>query len=97
MTKEEKKALKAERKKLKSINKKKRKGQSVQDLLGIKAFTKHGLKVGKNTFVFFSVVPTNISVLSYENIEIKINHLMMRINSCLYFSAEFSLPVVNNN
>ena len=49
MTKEEKKALKAQRKKLKSINKKKRKGQSVQDLLGIKAFTKHGLKVGKNT------------------------------------------------
>ena len=81
MTKEEKKALKAERKKLKSINKKKRKGQSVQDLLGIKAFTKHGLKVGKNTFVFFSVVPTNISVLSYENIEIKINHLMMVLSA----------------
>ena len=60
MTKEEKKALKAERKKLKSINKKKRKGQSVQDLLGIKAFTK---------------------VLSYENIEIKINHLMMVLSA----------------
>ena len=72
MTKEEKKALKAQRKKLKSINKKKRKGQSVQDLLGIKAFTKHGLKVGKNTFVFFSVVPTNISVL---------NHLMMVLSA----------------
>ena len=47
MTKEEKKALKAERKKLKSLNKKKRKGMAVQDLLGIKSFTKHGLKVGK--------------------------------------------------
>ena len=81
MTKEEKKALKAERKKLKSLNKKKRKGMSVQDLLGIKSFTKHGLKVGKNTFVFFSVVPTNISVLSYENIEIKINHLMMVLSA----------------
>ena len=82
MTKEEKKALKAQRKKLKSINKKKRKGQSVQDLLGIKAFTKHGLKVGKNTFVFFSVVPTNISVLSYENIEIDTNksYLLKRID-----------------
>ena len=81
MTKEEKKALKAQRKKLKSINKKKRKGQSVQDLLGIKAFTKHGIKVGKHTFVLFSVVPTNISVLSYENIEIKINHLMMVLSA----------------
>ena len=81
MTKEEKKALKVQRKKLKSINKKKRKGQSVQDLLGIKAFTKHGIKVGKHTFVLFSVVPTNISVLSYENIEIKINHLMMVLSA----------------
>ena len=52
MTKEEKKALKAERKKLKSINKKKRKGQSVQDLLGIKAFTKHGLKVGRQEYLY---------------------------------------------
>ena len=81
MTKEEKKNLKAQRQKLKSLNKKKKKGQSVQDLLGIKTFTKHGLKVGKNTFVLFSVVPTNISVLSYENIEIKINHLMMVLSA----------------
>ena len=43
MTKEEKKALKAERKKLKSLNKKKRKGMSVQDLLGIKSFTKQDM------------------------------------------------------
>ncbi len=81
MTKEEKKNLKAQRQKLKSLNKKKKKGQSVQDLLGIKTFTKHGLKVGRNTFVLFSVVPTNISVLSYENIEIKINHLMMVLSA----------------
>ena len=39
MTKEEKKNLKAQRQKLKSLNKKKKKGQSVQDLLGIKTFT----------------------------------------------------------
>lgn len=81
MTKEEKKNLKAQRQKLKSLNKKKKKGQSVQDLLGIKTFTKHGLKVGRDTFVLFSVVPTNISVLSYENIEIKINHLMMVLSA----------------
>lgn len=81
MTKEEKKNLKTQRQKLKSLNKKKKKGQSVQDLLGIKTFTKHGLKVGRDTFVLFSVVPTNISVLSYENIEIKINHLMMVLSA----------------
>lgn len=81
MTKEEKKALKADRAKLKKLNGRKRKGQSVQDLVGIKTFTQHGLKVGKFTFVFFSVVPTNISVLSYENIEIKINHLMMVLSA----------------
>ncbi|MCQ4022852.1 hypothetical protein [Ruminococcus sp. zg-924] len=81
MTKEEKNKLKADRATLNKLNRKKRKGQSVQDLIGIKTFTKHGLKVGKNTFVLFSVVPTNISVLSYENIEIKINHLMMVLSA----------------
>ena len=54
------------------MNKKKlkRKGRSVQDLLGIKTFTKNGLQVGKDELIFFSVQPINISVLSYENIEI---------------------------
>lgn len=42
----------------------KQKGKSVQDLLGIKTFTKNGLKVGKEEFIFYMVQPTNISVLS---------------------------------
>lgn len=60
---------------------KEEKGTVRAGLLGIKTFTKHGLKVGRDTFVLFSVVPTNISVLSYENIEIKINHLMMVLSA----------------
>lgn len=64
-----------------SKKKVKRKGRSVQDLLGIKTFTKLGLQVGKDELVFFSVQPINISVLSHENIEIKICHLMMVLSA----------------
>ena len=60
---------------------KKSKGHSVQDLLGIKTFTKNGLKVGKYTLVFFSVAPTNVSVLSYENIDLKIQRLVMILSA----------------
>ena len=64
------------------INKsKKRKGKSVQDLLGIKTFTKNGLKVGKEEFIFYTIQPINISVLSSTNIEIKIRHLMMVLSA----------------
>lgn len=64
-----------------TVMRKKNKGRSVQDLFGIKTFTKNGLQVGKNTFVFFSVAPTNISVLSYENIDLKIQRLMMVLSA----------------
>lgn len=36
----------------------KHKGKSVQDLLGIKTFTKNGLKVGKEELIFYMVQPT---------------------------------------
>ncbi len=60
---------------------KKRKGRSVQELLGIKTFTKYGLAVGKQELLFYLVSPTNISVLSHTNIEIKIRHLMMVLSA----------------
>jgi predicted RND superfamily exporter protein len=62
-------------------HKKKNKGRSVQEIFGIKSFTKNGLKVGKHTLVFFSVAPTNVSVLSYENIDLKIQRLMMVLSA----------------
>lgn len=80
MTRQEKRVLKKERKRLKK-QKKKNKGRSVQELFGIKTFTKNGLKVGKHTLVFFSVAPTNVSVLSYENIDLKIQRLMMVLSA----------------
>ena len=63
------------------MKKQKRKGKSVQDLLGIKTFTKNGLKVGKEELIFYMVQPTNISVLSHTNIEIKVRHLMMVLSA----------------
>ena len=63
------------------VKKQKQKGKSVQDLMGIKTFTKNGLKVGKEELIFYMVQPTNISVLSHTNIEIKVRHLMMVLSA----------------
>ena len=52
---------------------KKRKGHSVQDMIGVKTFTKYGLQTNKGELIFYTVSPTNISVLSYVNIEIKMS------------------------
>lgn len=60
---------------------KKRKGQSVQELLGIQTFTQYGLMTAKGELVFYQVSPTNISVLSHTNIEIKIRHLLMVLSA----------------
>ena len=65
----------------KDTKQKKRKGNSVQDLIGVKTFTKYGLATNKGELLFYQVVPTNISVLSHVNIEIKIRHLMMVLSS----------------
>lgn len=51
------------------------KGMSVQDLCRIETFTPYGLNAGKDEFLYFTVAPTNISVLSVENIELKIRNL----------------------
>lgn len=59
----------------------KRKGISVQDLIGIKSFGNYGLKTNKGELLFYLVAPTNISVLSHTNIEIKVRHLMMVLSS----------------
>ena len=59
----------------------KKKGRSVQDLMGVKHFTTYGLMTQRGELLFFLVSPTNISVLSYANIEIKIRHLMMVLSS----------------
>lgn len=60
--------------------KKKRKGRSVQEMLGITAFTRYGLETDRGELLFFLVAPTNISVLSSANIEAKINRLKMLLS-----------------
>ena len=61
--------------------KNKRKGRSVQQLLGIQTFTKYGLLTDSGELLFYRVAPTNISVLSAANIEIKIRHLQMLLSA----------------
>ena len=65
----------------KDTKQKKRKGNSVQDLIGVKTFTKYGLSTNKGELLFYQVAPPNISVLSHINNEIKIRHLMMVLSS----------------
>ena len=60
---------------------KKKKGRSTQELMGIQNFTRYGLATNRGELLFFLVSPTNISVLSYTNIEIKIRHLMMVLSA----------------
>ena len=53
---------------------------SVQGLIGLERFTRFGVKSDKAEIAFFSVEPTNISVLSAANI-VKIHHLMMLLST----------------
>ena len=62
---------------MKKQKKKKRGKKSVQNLLGLQGFTTYGLKTTGGELVYFAIQPTNISVLSHVNIEIKIRHLLM--------------------
>ena len=66
---------------MKEKQQKRKKGRSVQELLGIKTFTKYGLAVGGYELLFYLAAPTNISVLSHTNMEIKIRHLMMVLSA----------------
>lgn len=61
--------------------KRKRRVGSVQEFIGAKYFTKYGLLTQKGELLFYLVNPTNISVLSPANIEIKIRHLMMVLST----------------
>ena len=56
--------------------KKKRRGKnSVQELLGIKGFTKYGVLTNEGELIYYRVAPTNISVLSADNMQAKINKM----------------------
>jgi hypothetical protein len=57
--------------------KKRRSGKSTQDIIGIRAFTKYGLSTIRGDLIYYLISPANLAVLSSENIEIKVRHLLM--------------------
>ena len=61
--------------------KKKKLKNTVQEFIGIGTFTKRGLKTKYGELVYFMISPTNISVLSNENIQTKIWHLMQVLSA----------------
>ena len=54
--------------------------RSAQSFFGLKGFSKYGLETEREMLVYFSVQPTNISVLSKENINAKIHSMMMLLS-----------------
>ena len=54
---------------------------SVQGLIGFERFSRFGVKTDKVEIAFFSVEPTNISVLSAAKFDVKIHHLMMLLST----------------
>lgn len=62
-------------KKEKRKREKKRGGRSVQELMGVRGFTRYGLDTVNGELLFFRIAPVNISVLSGANIEVRIHSL----------------------
>lgn len=53
-----------------------KKKESTQELLGIEAITDYGMSTKQGELVFFSVAPTNLSVLPADSIDARINALL---------------------
>lgn len=58
----------------------KKNNKSTQELIGLESVSKYSLKTDKVDFVFYRIEPTNVSVLSESNIDIKINNLTMLLS-----------------
>lgn len=61
--------------------------RSAQALYGIKGFTRYGLLTAGGELLLFRIAPTNISVLSHVNVDIKIRHLQTLLSA--YPEVEF--------
>lgn len=59
----------------------KKKGTTVQALIGIKSFTEYGLETNGGELLFYTVTPTNISVLSASGIETRVRQLMLVLSA----------------
>ena len=60
---------------------KRKKGLSVQELLGIRGFGKYGLLTNWSEVVFFSVSPANLSVLPKAVVESKVHALSLVLSA----------------
>ena len=60
---------------------KRKRGRSVQALMGIRSFTRYGLNTDRGGLLFFLVSPANLAVLSHAGIERKIRHLMLALSA----------------
>lgn len=64
---------------------------SVQGLIGLERFSKYGVKNDKAELAFFSVEPTNISVLSAANIDVLLSTIpdleILALDSCECFDS----------
>lgn len=60
---------------------KKKNGATVQSLIGIKGFTEYGLLTTNGEMLFLTIIPTNISVLSYESVENKVRKLTLALSA----------------
>ena len=58
-----------------------KKKNSVQSLIGFECFTNYGIRTDKAEIAFFSVEPTNISVLSAVSVDTKIHRMMSLLTS----------------
>ncbi len=67
--------MKTKKKKVSRADERKR--RSLQELFGLNGFGQNGLQTARGETVFFRIEPVNITVLSYQNTEIKINSLML--------------------
>ena len=59
----------------KEARKRRKNGRSVQELLGIRRFTRYGLLTDDGELIFFEIQPVNLAVLSEVNAGLKIRHL----------------------
>lgn len=67
--------METKKRKRQEKRRKKPRGRSVQELMGIRGFTRYGLATTGGELLFFRVSPVNISVLSASNIDVKIHTL----------------------
>lgn len=78
---------------------KKKRGASVQELIGIRTFTDYGLATNRGELLFFLVSPTNISVLSQNSVCERIGKLqtLLSTNPDLEITVTDACECFDNN